>query len=199
MKNQKVLWQFGRKVGALVLTASIALASGTVATAQTTASVDPATYHKLFVVMNAFMIQVKDACKSEDCSSLTDQGLQITHEGQVRFSNGLLVGGSLTKFHKDVLANLSQITQALLREADAQEATAKLNTKRALQLCQTKSMNTFKLVEVSCGDVLAAALAVCALYAIASPIAAAICASAAIYGFVQCIKHAPPPVTAPRN
>jgi hypothetical protein len=66
---------------------------------------------------------------------------------------------------------------------------------RALLDCKTRNAECGmrnaegKLVPAhySCGDMFAAAVAICSLYLIASPIAAALCMAAAIYGYNDCI------------
>jgi hypothetical protein len=107
---------------------------------------------------------------------------------------------------KNLKHNVIQIQQELLLQADTETASLRNRDMNALQACAAKSNGRlnpgggrFMNVTIStCDQVYKVALAICALYAITSPLAAAICAAAATYGYINC-KDAPPVVGPPAN
>jgi hypothetical protein len=119
--------------------------------------------------------------------SLADAGTVLIKDGQAKHAKGLLVNAERVQFHKNVQTSLSQITQALMREPEAQNEAKKADTNRALLDCKTRNAEgKLNPAHYSCGDVFAAAVAICSLYLIASSIAAARCTAAAIYGYNAC-------------
>src|SRR5207237_1327128 len=155
--------------------------------------ITPASYPTLFSSYEAFLVKVKEVCKSGECNQLADQGTLLVKDGRDKHAKGWLVTTERKQFHANVSANLLQIVSALGHEEQAQDATARLMTRRGLQACLNKQDGKFHPVQAAtynCDQVFAAALAICSLNLAAGPpggIAAAICVAVSIYGYNGCL------------
>ena len=180
------------------LSLACALAVGPAPQAQAQApprpAITPASYPTLFASYEAFLVKVKQVCKSGECNALVGTGTVILKDGQTKHAKGLLIDAERKQFHHGVSENLLQIINALGHEDEAQDASARLATRRGLQACIDRQKDgKFHPVQdggYNCDQVFAAALAICSLNLIATPIAAAICTAVAIYGYVRCLERA---------
>ena len=157
-------------------------------------TITPASYPTLFSSYEAFLIKVRQVCKSGECNQLADQGTLLVRDAKDQHAKGLLVNTERKQFHKGASRNLLQLMDALGHEDEAQDASARLATRRGLQACIDRQKDgKFRPVQdagYNCDQVFAAALAICSLNLIATPIAAAICTAVAIYGYVRCLERA---------
>jgi hypothetical protein len=160
----------------------------------------------MFASVDALMIQVKAVCATEECIALTVSGSKFNADGRMKYGKGQLVDAERALLFKNLKHNVVQIQQTLLLQADTETAGLRNRDMKALQACAAKTNGRLypgggRLMNVTistCDQVYNAALAICALYVIVSPIVAAICAAAATYGYINC-KDAPPVLGPPAN
>ena len=152
-------------------------------------------YQKLFTVMQGIMVQLKKACKTEECASLATEGAAIVTDAQPKQQKGWLVEEDRLVFHDKLDSLLTRVRNAVLANSAAKKnpEVAKLKIPEGLA-CHAPKPGTKMVVYDEdrcdlCYQVFEQLAEICALYLGISPDAAVICMATATLQFGHCLKE----------
>ncbi|MGH9735049.1 MAG: hypothetical protein ACRD8A_10735 [Candidatus Acidiferrales bacterium] len=162
-----------------------------------------ANFKNLLTITGKYLSAVKLYCRTATCNALVAQGTTLVTNTQADLTNGRLTQQERKNFHENLRTILTQIHADMMKNLTPAERKAV----SACKTCETSSMNVAKprLTEAAfhrqvtggngncdqnrcneCTYVFTQAVAICALYVVASPIAAAICEGVAIAEYNNC-------------
>ena len=178
---RRTQWRFGLLVAVLSVFCLPAVAA-----TQTKTQQDVSTF---LARAQAYVSQVKLVCTTPTCQQLTTELQNQLDDATAKNDSGSLTGTTRANFHKTFGQTVMAVVTELGNVAAGEKgkSTAELLRKQppSCALCKTKGRMV--RVDYTCGEVFEEATAICALYTVASPIAATICEGVAIYEYNKCI------------
>jgi hypothetical protein len=143
---------------------------------------------KLIAVHQAMMLQVKSFCSTEECTKLLDEGSKLISDAQTKLGQHAMTGEDAKQFHAALKANIRALQAAIMNQmpsSDVQKAKDSVSRNGNPARFVHTQIGSQQCTE--CDSVYKAAVAICALYTIVSPAAAALCIGAASIGYINCL------------
>jgi hypothetical protein len=153
---------------------------------------------KLIAMHQALMLQVKSFCSTEECAKLLDEGSKLTSDAKTKLGQHAMTGEDVKQFHAALKAHIRALQLAIMNQlpsGDVQKAKDSVSRNGNPARFVHAQIGSQQCTE--CDSVYKASLAICALYTIVSPAAAALCIGAASIGYINCLDdycYAPYPV-----
>jgi hypothetical protein len=162
---------------------------------------------KLFAITDILIAKSKTVCKSDDCTAALAQLSDLLADARDKYSKNVLTGDERKQFHENYRGIVRRLQDAITAQIRQEpDGVAKLQEmKTDLARCQTKfaqsnNCSGHLLLAAAqnpsgypccsqCTSVLETSLAICTLYEIANPLAAALCYAAVAYGYSQCVQQ----------
>jgi len=133
------------------------------------------------------MVQLKKVCKSEECSSLADEGVALVVDAQPKQQKGWLAEEERLDFHNKLDSLLTRTIAAIQSNRKTPD-TAKLKLPDG-SACRAKNVVFDEDRCDLCYQVFEQLAEICALYLGISPDAAVICMATATLHFGHCLKE----------
>lgn len=158
-------------------------------------------YGKFLHKTNSFMVQVKAVCKTEECTSLSNQGSKLIADAMDKRHNHLLIEEEKNKFHAALKTHLFKIVTALQGQEAQRQVAAKQQGQAAAarmlnqKLLASRPCPTIKKIQSGidtsqecelCSQVYEQAAGICSLYSGWSNGAALICLGVATIAWLNC-------------
>jgi hypothetical protein len=141
---------------------------------------------KLITVHQAMMLQVQSFCSTEECTKLLDEGSKLISDTKTKLGQRTMTEEDAKQFHAALKANIRALQVAIMNQMSSEVPKTKDSVSRngnpARFHAQIGSQQCSE-----CDSVYKAALAICSLYIIISPPAAALCVGAASIGYINCL------------
>jgi hypothetical protein len=182
---KRELNKVAKLVAAILLTFSL-LTSQLALAAPPSKAAPELQYHRLFAVTNVIMVHMKKICKTDECTSLANEGLVLVADAQEKQKHGSLVGEERERFHQNLTSVLTRV-RATLVNIQEKDHVAKLPE---CPTCSNIKPVVFDEDRCDlCYETFEHLVEICALYLGICETCALICMSTAALQFGNCIRR----------